>query len=119
MRYLIKDIIDFTPIDTGAAAGVTSNSVGDQKRHLYEGHKAYGGVISNEPGGTGWQLIQISDKPLNISIVNPQWDNYLKFLEYGQTEPSPPANSHFVFRAWQMHLKRRDMIRETIRRGRS
>ncbi len=118
-QILIKDIIDTTPIDTGAAAGVTQNSVGSQKSQLGPNHKAYGAPISNNPGGTGWQLVQNQSKDINISIINPQWNSYLKFLELGIVQPIAPATSHFVFRAWQAHLHRREKIREIIKRGRS
>jgi hypothetical protein len=119
IEILIKDIIDHTPIDTGAAAGVTSNRVGSQKRPMYAGHKAAGSPISNLPGGSGWQLEVEQRKNLKMSIVNPQWNSYLKFLEYGIVQPIAPAESHFVYHAWQRHLSRRDKIRERIRRGRS
>lgn len=119
VEFIIKDLIDHTPIDTGAAAGVTSNSVGHQKRNLYPKHKAYGSNISNDPGGTGWQLEVEQNKDLKISIINPQWNSYLKFLEYNIVTPLPPATAHFTFNAWKRHEKRRDRIRERIRRGRS
>ncbi len=118
VEYLIKDIIDNTPIDTGAAAGVFSNSVGSSKRNMYLGHKASGYIIGNMPGQSGWQLEVEQTQKLNISIVNPQWGSYLKWLEYGITEPNSPAKSHFVFAAWKKHLTRREGIRERIARGR-
>ncbi len=118
-EIMIKDIIDHTPIDTGYAAGVSSNSVGEQKSVITASHKAAGYIRSNLPGGSGWQLEVEQRKNLNISIVNPQWNSYLKFLESGVVTPLAPATSHFVFRAWKRHLLRREKIRDRIRRGRS
>lgn len=118
VEILIKDIIDHTPIDTGAAAGVTSNKVGSQKRPMYSSHRAAGLPISNLPGGSGWQLEVEQRKNLKISIINPQWDSYLKYLEYGTVQPLPPAKSHFVHSAWKRHLRRRATIKGRIKRGR-
>ena len=117
---LLTDIIEHTPIDTGYAAGVTENLVGSQKRKPYAGHKASGLPMSNDPGGSGWQMDIKKDtlKEVNTSIVNPMWGSYLKFLEYGINQPLPPAKSHFVFNAWKRHLKRRDNIRKEVARGR-
>ncbi len=119
VEILIADIIDHTPIETGAAAGVQSNSVGHARRDYYPTHKAQPAPIGNMPGDTGWQLEVKQDKGLHIAIVNPQWNNYLKFLELGAVNPLPPATSHFVFGAWKRHEQRRGRIRERIRRGRS
>ncbi len=122
VEIIIKDIIQNTPIDTGAAAGVLVNKVGAQKRPLYKGHKsgASNSDISNDPGGTGWQLqVAQTSKKLDIAIVNPQWDTYLKFLELGLVQPVAPAKPFFVFNAWMKHMKRRDTIRARIKRGRS
>src|ERR1043165_6051370 len=84
IKIIFEEIVDNTPIDTGAAAGVLSNSVGSQKRSLYSGHKAYGYSISNEVGGSGWQLLDNSTADRVVySIMNPQWNTYLKFLEHG------------------------------------
>lgn len=120
VSIILTDLIETTPIDVGYAAGVVSNKVGSQKRATYASHKAYGSVISNDPGGSGWQMKMMDDsKQMKISIVNPQWGTYLKFLESGVVTPLPPAKSHFVFNAWKKHEKRRDKIRKAIKRGRS
>lgn len=120
VSIILTDLIETTPIDVGYAAGVTSNKVGSQKRLPYASHKAYGQPISNDPGGSGWQMKILEDaKQMKISIVNPQWDSYLKFLESGVVTPLPPAKSHFVFNAWKKHEKRRDKIRKEVKRGRA
>jgi hypothetical protein len=120
MEIMLKQLIDTTPIDTGAAAGVTSNSVGSQKRSYYSGHKAQPANIGNNPGDTGWQLEKEGEgKKLKLSIVNPQWDSYLKYLELGIVEPVAPAKPHFAYDTVVEHYKRRDAIAEKVRRGRS
>jgi len=118
IEIILKGLIATTPIDTGAAAGVTSNSVGSQKRPMYPGHKASGSDIGNMPGDSGWQLEVEQKKDLKMAIVNPQWDSYLKFLELGIVEPVAPAQPHFVFKQWELHLKRREAIHEKVARGR-
>jgi hypothetical protein len=120
VSIILTDLIENTPIDTGYAAGVTSNKVGSQKRLPYPGHKAYGSVMSNDPGGSGWQMkIAEDSRTMKIAIVNPQWDSYLKFLESGIVAPVGEAKSHFVFNAWKRHEKRRDKIRKEVKRGRT
>ena len=118
VEIMIKGLIDTTPIETGAAAGVTSNSVGAQKRSMYASHKADRFQRGNQPGNSGWQLEVEQQKNLKIAIINPQWDSYLKFLETGAVQPVAPATSHFVFKQWQLHLKRRETIQDKVRRGR-
>ncbi len=119
INIIIKGLIDTTPIDTGAAAGVTSNSVGHQKRNLYPTHKAGSNDIGNNPGDTGWQLeVEQKMQSLKIAIVNPQWDSYLKYLELGIVQPLPPASPHFVYNQWQLHLERREAIQAKVARGR-
>lgn len=120
VSIILTDLIETTPIDVGYAAGVTSNKVGVQKRKPYPSHKAYGQTISNDPGGSGWQMKLADDtREMKISIVNPQWNTYLKFLESGIVQPIAPATSHFVFAAWKKHESRRDKIRKEIKRGRA
>lgn len=119
IEIMLKFLVDHTPIDSGAAAGVTSNSVGHQKHTMRPSHKAYGGNIGNMPGDTGWQIEVNQQKNLKIAIVNPQWSSYLKFLELGIVEPIAPAKSHFVFETWKQHEARREKIRDKVRRGRS
>jgi hypothetical protein len=120
IEIIIKGLIDTTPIDTGAAAGVTSNSVGSKKRNMYAGHAAGNADIGNNPGDTGWQLeVKQTSKMLKMSIVNPQWDSYLKYLELGLVQPVYPGKPHFVFDQVQLHHDRRSKIQDKVRRGRS
>jgi hypothetical protein len=116
MEILLNDIIQHTPIATGAAAGVESNLVGSAHVTMTTSHPAYGLSISNEPGGSGWQLdVEQSKHKLKIAIFNPMWDSYLKYLEFGQVTPADPrASSHFVEAAWRRHLERREHINEEI-----
>lgn len=115
-EIVLKDLIDTTPISTGAAAGVAQNSTADgPKRNMYVGHPAYGRQIFSSLDGsseTGWQFSIKQDKNgLTISIVNPMWDEYLKYLEYGVVTPIAPAKPHFVANAWANHLRRRVEVR--------
>ena len=118
VEIMIKGLIDTTPIDTGAAAGVTSNSVGSQKRQPYQSHKAWPATHGNQPGQSGWQLEVEQAKNLKIAIINPQWDSYLKYLEMGIVEPIAPAKPHFVTAQWKLHMKRRDAIHKKVQSGR-
>lgn len=103
---LLKDIVDHTPIDTGAAAGVTSNAVGEQKRPMYRSHAAFGKNIGNLVGDSGWQLrVGRNEKGLTFSIVNPEWDDYLKYYELGLAQPLPPAQSFWVYRALYTQMR--------------
>jgi hypothetical protein len=116
MEILLNDIIQHTPIATGAAAGVEYNLVGQAHVKLTNSHPAYGLDIGNEPGDSGWQLhVEQSKSKLVMSITNPMWEPYLKYLEYGIVTPADGrAESHFVQNAWQRHLERRDEISQEI-----
>lgn len=98
---LLDKIADTTPIDTGAAAGRTENSVGHVKRAIYKSHYGFNMVIGNLAGQSGWQLRVTSDKVgvTKFVIVNPMWNAYLKYYELGLADPLPPASSHWVYRA--------------------
>lgn len=104
---LMNKIIATTPIDTGAAAGVTSNEVGSVKRSIYKAHPGFNMTIGNLTGQTGWQLKITQDKSgqTRFAIINPMWNSYLKFLELGIATPLPPAHSHWVYAAYQDHTR--------------
>lgn len=116
MEILLNDIIQHTPIATGAAAGVEYNLVGSAHVTLTNGHPAYGLTIGNGPGESGWQLeVEKTKGKLVMSIINPMWDPYLKYLEFGIVTPADGrAESHFVHNAWQRHLARRDKLSAEI-----
>jgi hypothetical protein len=119
MEVLLNDIIQHTPIATGAAAGVESNLVGDAHVTMTNSHPAYSLQIGNGPGDSGWQLeVDQSKGKLRMAIFNPMWKPYLEFLEYGIVTPADPrAKSHFVHDAVQRHLARREEISREIDNG--
>jgi hypothetical protein len=119
MEVLLNDIIQHTPIATGAAAGVESNAVGSAHVTMTNSHPAYGLTIGNMPGESGWQLeVDQKGRNLHMAISNPMWDHYLKYLEFGVVQPADPrAESHFVHSAWRRHLDRREEISSEIRNG--
>lgn len=119
MEILLNDIIQHTPIATGAAAGVEYNLVGSAHVTMTSSHPAYGLTIGNLEGESGWQLgVQQTARKLTLSISNPMWEPYLQFLEFGIVQPSDPrAKSHFVHDAWRRSHARREAMREEIRNG--
>lgn len=119
MEILLNDIIQHTPIATGAAAGVEYNLVGNAHVTMTSSHPAYGLAIGNLEGESGWQLsVEQTSNSLTLSIINPMWEPYLKFLEFGVVTPADPrAKPHFVNDAWRRMQTRRNEIREEIRNG--
>lgn len=117
MGVVLDDVIQHTPIDTGASAGVLDNEVGSEKRAIYKGHVAFGQNIGNEPGDSGWQMVEKeTNDGFKLSIVNPQWNKYLKYVHAGIIPPLPPASPGWVFRAWKRHDYRRDALRKAVKR---
>lgn len=103
-QRLLYDIVDNTPIDTGASAGVTENSVGSKRRAVYKGHPAYGLTIGNRQGESGWQInVSLTTTKIDVSITNPMWNEYLKYYETGVLTPLPPAHIRFAYRAFVEH----------------
>ncbi len=114
---IILDIIDHTPIATGAAAGTLSNSVGDAHKPLKWNHHAKNLTIGNEPGDSGWQMdVDQTGKVLKIAIFNPMWEHYLRYLNAGLVNlVDHRAEPHWVDHAWHRHLARRAEISKEIK----
>ncbi len=105
---IINDLAENGPADTGASAGRA-----ERGRHTMKpSHPAYGMVIGNAPGNSGWQMQADNFNPaaaiLQVGIASPMWDPYLKMVNYGAdgaTEAGRPAQ-HFLEYAWANHKGR-------------
>lgn len=105
---IINDLAENGPAYTGASAGRA-----DRGSHpLKPSHPAWGMVIGNAPGNSGWQMQADDFRPgipvLKVGIANPMWDPYLKFVNYGldaANEGGGPAQ-HFLEKAWSNHKAR-------------
>ena len=80
MQILLEKLIQATPRWTGAASGEATGV------EVPTWHKAYGFTIGNSPGDSGWQLKETEDSSnrIIVLIINPMWNRYLKYLEYGE-----------------------------------
>jgi hypothetical protein len=96
---ITTQLIQTTPIDTGAAAGVKDNATGHAKRPIYPKHPAYGmGGVSG--GALGWKIKikKRNQHSQDVLITNAMWEPYLQYVEYLH-----PTKGHFTLKAWTDH----------------
>lgn len=105
---IINDMAENGPAWTGASAGRADRGTTTMK----PSHPAYGMVIGNTPGNSGWQMqaddYNVSARVLKVGIANPMWEHYLKNINYGfpgSTTDGRPAQ-HFLEHAWANHKSR-------------
>lgn len=92
MHELVRNLRDATPRFTGAASGDPTDIV------VPKWHPAYGKIIGNEPGDTGWQLrVATRGSQVVFQVINPMWNLYLKYVEYGTVGISA---RHFTSDTW-------------------
>lgn len=98
IHQLLKELAKETPKDTGAAAGIPTG------KPLYSSHPAsrLGLAIGNLEGESGWQVHEIekSDGSVSFTIVNPMWEHYLKYIEFGFANHKNHAKVGFVRETW-------------------
>jgi hypothetical protein len=107
MLRIVEDLAENGPAWTGASAGRPDRAVAPLTKH----HPAFGMTIGNviTGGESGWQIIESARRKgsqVVLTIVNPMWDHYLKFVEFG-VAPFQKHKGHFVRDAWGRHLQRR------------
>jgi hypothetical protein len=108
MSTIIEDLAENGPAWTGASAGRPDRAV----IPMFKRHPAFGMSIGNALNGgeSGWQLEESarrSGQQVVLSITNPMWNFYLKFVEKG-VAPFQKHPGHFIRDAWMRHKNRRD-----------
>ena len=109
MLRIVEDLAENGPAWTGASAGRPDRAVIDISR--VPNHPAHGMTIGNviTGGESGWQIHESARRRgmlVYLSITNPMWEKYLKFVEFDQA-PHQKHPGHFVRDAWVRHLQRR------------
>ena len=102
---IIKKLVESTPVDTGLAVGNTNDP--RVKRSPYPSHPAVRYSVPNL-GWTVKEIERIDKDRVTISIGNPMWRYYLRFVNMGI--PSP-RTAGFVQQAWANY------VNEASRRG--
>lgn len=101
INALLRKLISATPRFTGAASGNPTDI------EIPRWHPAYGMIIGNSPGETGWQLKQVNrGSQVVFLIINPMWNLYLKYVEYGTVNIT---GRHFVSHVWNEFKAKNDL----------
>jgi len=107
MEETLNEIIDNSPIHTGASSGVTGAAFAYKINYPSHPAHSYASSVGNyfNQGQSGWQLHYkgVNQYRGSVYVTNPMWEPYLKFVEYGFY---PASRSGFVASAWRNHLAR-------------